>query len=112
MWYGRRMRVGSRPAMRRLLGACLVLLVAWPVWAMAAPDVRGLVDGAIQALKTKSYDARLRFLSIFDGGEEKTVHIYHVAPELYRVVPLFNGGVPGTAVYIENSVELVRVGKD
>jgi outer membrane lipoprotein-sorting protein len=96
---------------RRLLGACAALLLARPAVALAAPAVQDLVNGAITAVKTKSYQARLKFMSQFDGGAEETVRIYHVAPDLYRVVPLVNG-IPGTEAYIENSVELVKVSGD
>lgn len=76
--------------------------------AWANGEVQEYIEKAIEALRATSYEARMNFLSPFDPGLEQQVLIFHVAPELYRVIPL-EGGEEGNLVYIENAVELVRV---
>ncbi|MCH7472915.1 hypothetical protein IIA79_08195, partial [bacterium] len=100
--------------------AFLVLLAAslWPTWALATPSVEEIVSKAVEALRTTSYEARMKLVSHFEGGTEQVVRIYHVAPELYRVEQIVVGsfeapagagaGDPGI-VYIENAEELVRI---
>jgi outer membrane lipoprotein-sorting protein len=87
-----------------LLLACLALV---PATALAA-DVQQLVDKAIAALDGTCYEARMRYMSDPDSDDVQEVHIYHVAPDLYRVEPLVNGETSGI-YYIENGKDLVRV---
>lgn len=96
--------------MGRIL-AILSLLVLAPHAAFANDVVQDYVNQAIEALRTTCYEGRMRFINQFEQGIEQQVHIYHVAPELYRVEPLA-GGEAGASYYIENSVELVRVAGD
>jgi hypothetical protein len=93
--------------MRRWL-PLLCMLLLWPVAALAAPTVQQLVEKAVDALDSTSYEGRMRFLSQFEHGQELTVAIAHVAPDLYRVTPLVSGK-PGDLYYIENAAELLRV---
>jgi hypothetical protein len=94
--------------LRRIVPLSLALMLACPALAYAGPSVKTLVDRAVQAVHTQCYEARMRFLSQMDGGTEQVVRVYHVAPDLYRVEPLFNGE-PGSLAYIENAEELVRI---
>lgn len=94
--------------LRRISAISLLACLAWPALAVAAPKVQDIVDKAIQAVHSQCYEARMRFLSEMDGGTEQVVHIYHLAPDLYRVEPLVNGA-PGELAFIENAEELVRV---
>lgn len=94
--------------LRRIFALGLLAVLACPVIAMAAPKVQEIVDKAIQAVNTQCYEARMRFMSQMDGGTEQIVHIYHLAPDLYRVEPLVNGA-PGETAFIENAEELVRI---
>jgi hypothetical protein len=87
-----------------LIGLALIL---WPAVALAADSVQHIVESAVKALSATSYEGRMRFLSQFELGQELTVHIYHVAPDLYHVMPLVNGQA-GDMFYIENAEELVR----
>jgi hypothetical protein len=94
--------------LRRISALSMLACLVWPALAVAAPKVQEIVDKAIQAVHSQCYEARMRFLSQMDGGTEQTVHIYHLAPDLYRVEPLTNGA-PGELAFIENAEELVRV---
>lgn len=75
--------------------------------ALAADSVQHIVESAVKALSSTSYEGRMRFRSQFERGKELTVHIYHVAPDLYHVMPLVDGKA-GDMFYIENAEELVR----
>ncbi|MBN2081868.1 hypothetical protein JW859_06620 [bacterium] len=93
----------------------LVLAPAAGSWA-AQPEVGELVDKAVKALKTTSYEARMHFYAQYDAGQEQTVHIYHVAPDLYHVEPLVKGQ-HGEWTYqgyylLENAQELLRIVTD
>jgi hypothetical protein len=94
--------------LRRISSISLLVCLAWPALAVAAPKVQEIVDKAIQAVHSQCYEARMRFLSQMDGGTEQTVHIYHLAPDLYRVIPLTNGA-DGDLAFVENAEELVRI---
>jgi len=94
------------------LAMMLVLAPAAAGWA-AQPDAGELVDKAVQALKTTSYEARMQFYAQYDAGQEQTVHIYHVAPDLYHVEPLAqdqHGEWNAQGYYfLENAQELLRI---
>jgi outer membrane lipoprotein-sorting protein len=94
--------------LRRVPALSLLLALACPMLALAAPGVKDIVVKAVQAVQTQCYEARMRFLSQIDGGTEQVVRIYHLAPDLYRVEPLVNGE-PGSLAFIENGQELVRM---
>jgi hypothetical protein len=93
--------------MRRVFCTALAGILC-PALALSAPKVDTLVEQAIKALKTKSYEARLRFTPHFETNSEQVVRIYHVAPDLYRVEPLASG-LPISMYFIENAAELVKV---
>jgi hypothetical protein len=93
--------------MRRVLCTALAGALC-PALAFAAPKVETLVEQAIKTLRTKSYEARLRFTPQFDADKEEVVRMYHVAPDLYRVEPLASG-LPISVYVIENAAELVRI---
>lgn len=92
----------------RRLALLLCTLLLWPAAALAADSVQQIVEAAVKALDTTCYEGRMRFLSQFEHGQEQTVHIFHVAPDLYRVTPLVKGKL-GNQVYVENAEELVRM---
>jgi hypothetical protein len=75
--------------------------------AFAAPPVGEIVNNAIKAVQKTSYKAKLKFISQVDGNAVREVEVFHLAPDLYRVVPT-QPFVPGEAM-IENASELVRV---
>lgn len=100
--------------MRVLPLLVLVLVLAPLARALAAePSVGELVDKAVKALNTTCYEARMNYFAQHAEGEEQTVHIYHVAPDLYHVEVLkrddHNHWNPKGFYYIENAAELVRV---
>lgn len=88
--------------------AVLLGVVLWPALAAAAPTVKQLVDQAVHAVHVQCYEARIRFISPTGSGQEQVAHVYHLAPDLYRVEPLA-GGEPAEWCYIENAAEMVRV---
>lgn len=94
----------------------LIMLLLWApaLRAMAAePEVGELVEKAVEALRTTCYEARMNYFAQNANGEEQTVHIYHVAPDLYHVETLKHNKhgqwVPQGFYYIENADELLRV---
>ena len=97
----------------RFLIAIVINLALWSAALAADRDVGQLVDAAVNALRTQSYEARVHFFGSTDDGGEQIVHIFHVAPELYhvRVMKLdHHGRLEETGVrYIENGVEQVMV---
>lgn len=102
----------SRRYRRALLSLAVAGWAALPFGALAAPAAADIVDKCVKALQTTSYDARIRYQSVFEGGEERQVRIYHVAPDLYRVEPLEDGKGTGVTYYIENAegLNMVRGG--
>ena len=92
----------------RTVSALLWFMVLLTQGVQASGEVQEYIEKAIKALRETSYEARMKYLSPFDPGLEQQVHIFHVAPELYRIIPLENGE-DGNLVYIENAVELVRI---
>ncbi len=94
--------------LRRVPVLSLVIALACPMLAFAAPSVKDIVVKAVQAVQTRCYEARMRFLSQIDGGTEQVVRVYHLAPDLFRVEPLVNGE-PGSLAFIENGEQLVRL---
>jgi hypothetical protein len=93
---------------RRCSLAILLSVALWPALAAAAPTVKELVDQAVHAVRVQCYEARMRFITPMDGGQEQVAYVYHLAPDLYRVEPL-SGGEPAEWCYIENAAEMVRV---
>ena len=92
------------------LGLALLWLLALPLIAWAAPSGAEIIEKAVGALRSTCYEARASLLDQLDYGKQRTVHIYHVAPDLFCVKPLVNGAV-GYEEYIENGAELVRLNR-
>jgi len=95
-----------------LIIVCMALATVAPALA-AEPSVGELVENAVKALNSTCYEARMNYFAQHADGEEQTVHIYHVAPDLYHVEILeredHNHWSPKGFYYIENADELVRV---
>lgn len=101
-------------ALLLLLG--LLILAPAPRALAAEQDVGELVEQAITALDTTCYEARMNYFAQHAAGEEQeeqTVHIYHVAPDLYHVETLKREAhgqwSPQGFYYIENADELLLV---
>jgi hypothetical protein len=97
-----------------LLPLLVILLWAPAPRALAAePEVGELVENAVEALRTTCYEARMSYFASNASGEEQTVHIYHVAPDLYHVETLkrdeHGQWTPQGFYFIENADELLRV---
>jgi hypothetical protein len=95
-----------------LLGILLALVSASGAFA-AQPEVGVLIENAVKALKTTCYEARMNYFAQHAKGEEQTVHIYHIAPDLYHVETLVQDSHGQWSsqgfYYIENADELLRV---
>ena len=110
-------RAGPRfDAERAITVRTLLLILGLVFWSVqvcwAAVTAPELANKAVQALNSKCYEARMRYMSQFEGGEVSKVHIWHVAPDLYRVEPLMRKTIgewdPSGVVYVEDARELVR----
>ena len=97
----------------RFLIALIGSLAIWSAAQAADPDVAELVDAAIMALETKSYEARVHYFGTTPNSGEQIVYIHHIAPQLYHVEVIEqdkHGVLQNTGIhYIENAVEQVRV---
>jgi len=99
----------------RALSIVGLVVLLWPLAGLAQAElsIEEQVDKAVAALKTTCYEARMHFMALHAEGEEQTVHIIHVAPDLYRVAPLREGPhgewQERGYYFIENADQLVQV---